>query len=131
MQNPLIVAHPDHLQNVSQARDPTRVVLKLSMLIPRDAARWESKLNSAIGACGCEEATAFLLITVGAISAAAYFHCPFVPRGMIHLIPLTLCLAIASILVGKSYGKLRARRRLKRTIDQLRIALEGDGATNQ
>jgi hypothetical protein len=95
-------------------------------LAESDGILWGEKLNSAISACGCGEAAAFLLVVIAVVSALAYFNAPIIPRGIVPITSLGLVLVIISVGIGKSYGRKKARYRLQAMVNQLGTMLKDD-----
>jgi hypothetical protein len=99
------------LQRLIDESGTARVVLALDLLTSDQRAEWERRLNREHNACGCGEATIFLLATAALLATLyAFARTAAVPvPAMAWFVATALC--ITSIGVGKAFGRYRARRR--------------------
>lgn len=125
----LVLRGPESLRRL---RDPNtkRVVRRIVVADPRldgaDATRLEQQLNRWYFACGCEQGSAAVLLTLmvsvwGGI--ANDFDGPFVWWRV-------LVYAMVAALVGKAAGLAVARLRLRALLRRLEVSIsDGDGTT--
>lgn len=120
-----LITHPSQLGALSAlpfARQRGLGTLKLGGAIAShpDRSRWETELNRNFYACGCSAAAAGLLICLiaGAAWAAYQYGRDAWTLGM--SAGTVFGLAIAGAIVGKLAGLMRADRRLKETVKEIR-----------
>ena len=120
-----IVTRPDQLRRVLEEATTKTVVLQLPSLAPNEGSYWENRLNAEQRACGCGEGAAFLLITLIALAILLFSGSPLLPKSMMGTAVLCTVLAVTSIVIGKAFGRFRAKRRLARAIHELSVTLSG------
>ena len=118
-ENLLRICRPEQLWLVVEDATVTKVVLQISALVPDEIAYWENKLNREVGACGCSEGAAFLLITLFSLAFLILEQSPLLPNSAAGTGLLCMTLAIVSIGVGKTFGLFLAKQRLKRAVFDL------------
>jgi hypothetical protein len=118
-----VVTDLNVLQRLLNESGTARVVLALDPLTSDQRAEWERRLNREHNACGCGEATIFLLATVALLATLyAFARTAAVPvPAMAWFFATALC--ISSIGVGKAFGRYRARRRFRAALLGLRNLL--------
>ena len=119
----LRITQPDGLDQVIRLPFLSSVVLELPSLESDETTRWQSELNTLLHTCGCSEAAAALLITMGVMSVGAWFDWDTVKSAPFLSVALGLAGCVLSIAAGKAFGRLRGRRRLANSVRLLRAVL--------
>jgi hypothetical protein len=119
----LRITQPDGLDEVLRLPTSSSVVLELPSLESDETSCWQCELNTLLQSCGCGEATAALLINVGALLVVAYTYWNTVKGAPFPSIAIGLGCSVLSIAIGKAVGKLRGRRRLTTSVRRLHTVL--------
>ena len=117
------ITQPNGLEQVLQLPMSSSVILELPSLESDETKRWQFELNILLQTCGCGEATAALLITMGAFLGVAYVFWNTVKGALFLSLVIGLGCSALSIAIGKAFGKLRGRRRLATAVRQLHVVL--------
>lgn len=123
--NIFVINHPDQLLQILEDTTSKSVVLQIPSLTENEILYWEDKLTTEKNACGCEEGTVFLLITLVGLAILIFNGSSLLPKGSITTTFLGIALSFMSIGIGKSFGIHRAKHRLARSIHELNAALNG------
>ncbi|HEY8094883.1 MAG TPA: hypothetical protein VIE65_02160 [Methylobacter sp.] len=118
-----VVNHPDSLLQIVKAAVVKKVVLQLPSLAPNEISYWENRLTAEKNACGCGEATAFLLLMLVAQASLFFSGSSLLPESTLVASLYCVTLALMSIGIGKAFGRYRASSRLKRSVHELILAL--------
>jgi hypothetical protein len=124
----LCVTHAHQLGDLLASPPPCTVVLELDSLPAREAMEWERNINRRLRTCGCDEATAAIIINIGLLSAVAWWRWDLISAAPLLSTVVGIgccCLAVAG---GKQFGRSRGRRRLAATVDGLRAVLSRPAA---
>lgn len=119
----LRITQPDGLDQVLRLPTSSSVVLELPSLESDETKCWQRELNTSLQTCGCGEATAALLIGMGALLVVASSFWNTVKGALFPSIAIGLGWLVLSIAIGKAFGKLRGRRRLVTSVRRLRALL--------
>lgn len=100
------------------------VDLRLPGMDAPELQTWQNAINRDRAACGCREGAVFLLVCEALYASGVLLH--FFMRGTSTRSQLGVGLAIAfgAAPMGKLFGLLRARLRLRRTIRELAAAIK-------
>jgi hypothetical protein len=117
------IEHAHELLQVLKMPASRAVVLDVTTMPPEEARGWERELNRSLHTCGCDEGTAALLLTGMVLSLVAWLHWDVVSVAPVFSAAIGIAGCVAAIGAGKAFGRLRGRRRLKRTVLQLHAEL--------
>jgi hypothetical protein len=120
----LVITDLGQLHRLSRKSKPARIILRLPVLSAHETVEWERRINSAANGCGCGEGAAFLLtalVLLGFLTASLW---PVVRLNPISTGLIASVLILGSVAAGKSFGKARAARQLRGSVDGLRAILE-------
>jgi hypothetical protein len=120
---PLLVTQPDGLDQVLRLPMQSSVLIELPTLGAEESTRWQREINKILHTCGCSEATAALLITMGLISIYIWFNWGVVKSAPFFSFALGIAVCATSIAAGKAFGKFRARRHLVESVRLLQSIL--------
>lgn len=120
---PLRVTQPTALDQVARLPASGSVVLEFPSLPSDEAKTWQREINALLHTCGCGEATAALLIALGALSIVACASWNTVTASPLLASVIGLGCSALSIAVGKVFGQRRGRRRLTDSIGRLQAVL--------
>jgi len=107
-------------------REPTPgyVLLELPSLGSDEIAIWQHELNKRLHTCGCSEAAAALLISLGTILIVAFTSWNLLKGAPFASAAIALSCLVSSVAIGKVFGKLRGRRRLVASVARLQRVLK-------
>jgi hypothetical protein len=118
------ITQSDELDQVVRDPTPCCVVLELPSLASDETAIWQQELNKRLNTCGCGEAAAALLISLGTILIVAFTSWNSLKDAPFFSITIAISCLVSSVAIGKIFGKLRGRRRLVASVGRLQRVLK-------
>jgi hypothetical protein len=128
-----VIRHPSELDALSvlpikRMPGQRRVAIAEHLIASPQREEFESELNRRLFACGCEAATAGVLLAAAAYAVWAFVTISDV--GILGHIGRGLLAAIVGGFIGKLAGLVAAENRLKQTISDVRRAIPATAVIN-